>query len=291
VNNVARGTLEVRPVGVDGFAEVHPLLVEFCNPQMSANDWRRMLFDYHWSADTQRGFVLYSDATPVGFMGTIFSERRIDGRAERFCNASSWIVREAFRTASILLIKSLLSIRDCTITNFTPNDRAYDIFAKVGFKDLEREQLWFFPAPSTFLGLASGSFTADAGVLETRLGVDERQIYRDLRTVQHAKHILLRSRNEQCYLVATPIHRRQLTFAHLHYIGNPDLFFRNQALALAAMTRAMGAAGFVLDARFAQGYRLGPTVRKPYRRLYRPARATITPRVIDTLYSEQMVLD
>ncbi|MBC5827006.1 MAG: hypothetical protein GIW99_04915 [Candidatus Eremiobacteraeota bacterium] len=281
--------LEVRPVGPESFDDVYPLLLLFGNSNMSRDDWRQMLFTYTWWDGPVRGYAMYADGVPVGFMGTIFSNRRIMGRDEVFCNTSSWIVREEHRNASIMLLKPVLALHECTIVNLTPSERGYAIFKKFGFKPLESEQLMMFPlaSPSRIFG---GSFTSDSNELLRDLPNEERTIFQELSTSPRVRHVLLRRRGRNCYLVATPVRVKRLPFAELQYIGDPKFFWENRGLAHIALLRTMGAVGVAVDGRFTTGRTVRWALRYSAKRLYRPAHPDTPPDAIDGLFSEFMTL-
>jgi len=68
-----------------------------------------MLFDLPWPVEEEhRGFILRDGGEAVGFLGTIFSRRTVGGTTCRFCNLSSWIVKESHRSSSLQLILPVL---------------------------------------------------------------------------------------------------------------------------------------------------------------------------------------
>lgn len=280
--------LEVRAVGVDDFDDIAPLLDLFANPKMSREDWRDMLFTYPWWSGAQRGFALYAGENAVGFIGTIFSERTIAGRRETFCNTSCWIVREEYRSASILLLRPVLALRDCTIVNWTPTDRSYDIFKKLGFEHLEAESLLVPPLawPTTY----RGSFTNDPAEFARSLSFDERSIHRDLATRPAMRHIVLRDGDATCYLVASRRIVKGVPIADIHHVGNRKFFWEHRGLAHLALFREFGALGLSIDRRFAGKNAPRLALRRPAMRLYRPAHPETKPHDIDGLFSEMMTL-
>lgn len=61
------------------FEEIHQLLLDFNNSDITKDDWRN-LFSHSWKGDDdQYGYVLVDGGKIVGFLGTIFSEREVDG--------------------------------------------------------------------------------------------------------------------------------------------------------------------------------------------------------------------
>jgi hypothetical protein len=281
-------TLEVRPVGASAFDEIYPLLTLFNNRKMSRSDWFHMLFGYSWWLGENRGFALYANGVAVGFLGTIFSRRIILGRPEVLCNTSSWIVRKEFRSASIMLLKPVLSLPDCTIVNLTPTATSYALFERLGFKPLESEQ--FLLAPYGSVNSLRGKFYTDAATLAVELSPVERDLSEQVKPNRRAVRVLLRHGKESCFLIATPNRKKGLTFAEIQYVGNPPFFWQHRLLAHAAFMSSLGAVGIAIDKRFAGDLKPRFCFRRKTRRLYRPAHERITPSVIDGVFSELMAL-
>lgn len=286
---IAPPKLEVRAVGIDDFDAIYPLLESFGNRKMTRAAWCDMLFAYPWWAGVERGFALYAEGIAVGFMGTIFSKRRVDGRDETWCNTSSWIVREEYRHASMLLLKPILAMRDCTIVNWTPTDRAYEIFEKLGFRKLETQQVLLPPLapPASFFG---AKIATDARTIEATLSGDERKLYNDLRSCERVHHAVLRAGEQTCYVIATARRYKRVPFAEIQYVSDLDLFWKYRGAMHVAFARRLGAVGLAIDARFAADRATGPTGSWRAKRLYRPIQQEMQPTSIDGLFSEMMML-
>jgi hypothetical protein len=280
---------EVRAVGAEAFAEIYPLLRDFPAKQMREEDWRRMLFSTAWSDNPQRGYALYADGRAVGFIATIFSQRTFAGRVEPVCSLSSWIMLPDHRSDVLKLLLPILKLRDHTILNPTPSPVAYGIFAQLGFVPLESERLILAPVPDR-AGALSGSFTTSRTDLERALTGDDATIYAHHSGCAAARHVLLRRRDRECYVVATPVHKRGLPFAEIQYASDWDLFWELRVLAHAALFPSTRAIALFVDRRFSGGRRPLPSIVWRCSRLYRPAHRGITPAMIDGLYSELMNL-
>ena len=72
----------------------------------------------------------------VGFVGTWFSERKIKGYENIFCNIHSWIVQQEYRLYSFYLI-SLLNKKNINLTAFTPVESLKGLLLKFGFEKKE----------------------------------------------------------------------------------------------------------------------------------------------------------
>jgi len=283
---------EVRAVGAEAFDEIYPLLRGFHTKRMTREDWRRMLFSASWSDNPHRGYALYADGKAVGFIATIFSKRTLGGRVEPMCSLSSWIMLPDYRSGVLQLLMPILKLRDHSVLNPTPSPVAYGIFSKLGFVPLESERLILPPLPGLrdTAGALSGSFTASKRELERELTGEERTLYEHHSWCTAARHVLLRRGERQCYLVATPMHKKRLPFAEIQYASDWDLFWELRLLAHAALFPSTRAVALFVDKRFVGRRKPLLSVAWPRLRLYRPAHKGIQPQMIDGLYSEMMNL-
>lgn len=281
-------TLQVRAVSAESFEDIYPLLALFNNRKMTRDDWFQMLFGYSWWAGSDRGFALYADGEAVGFLGTIFSERVILGQPQTVCNTSCWIVREKYRTASIMLLKPLLALRNCTIVNLTPTQRSYEIFQRLGFQELESEQLLLLPYGS--IGSLAGLSQRMTPALNAQRAPLERAISHQLTASPNAVQIVIEHGSESCFIIATSLHVKRVPFAEIHYLSNPDFFWRHRLLAHRSLFAEMRAVGIAIDGRFAFGRMPKAVVRRPALRLFRPANQHTPATAVDGLFSELMTL-
>jgi hypothetical protein len=283
---------EVRAVGDEAFEELYPLLREFPTKRMTKEDWRRMLFSSQWSDNPQRGFALYADGKPVGFIGTIFSKREIAGRVEPICSLSSWIMLPDHRNDVLKLLMPILKLREHSILNPTPSPAAYGIFSQLGFVPLESERIILPPVPG-FRDIArtlSGTFTTSKADLERQLTGEEGMLYEHHSWCAASRHVLLQSGRRKCYVVATSMRKKGLPFAEIQYASDWALFWELRLLAQAALFPTTRAVGLLVDKRFADGRKPLLSVMWRCPRLFRPAHKGIEPRMIDGLYSEMMNL-
>ncbi len=81
------------------------------------------------------GYVLKTQKKIVGFVGTLFSKRKINHKNYIFCNIHTWVVNEAHRISSHLLFDLLIK-KKYVITVLSPLDRLCKIFEKMGFNIL-----------------------------------------------------------------------------------------------------------------------------------------------------------
>ena len=284
---------EVRPARPDQFEEIYPLLLEFSSPTMERDDWQRMLFDLPWSVEEpHRGYILYEGAKAVGFLGTIFSRREIGGRAHRFCNLSSWIVRDSHRGAALQLVLPVLALKSHTIVNLTASPGAHEIFSSLGFRTLETAQVLLppFARPLEFALRFGSSVATRAEAIRPHLDDDGRRILDDMAGTR-ATQILVRRGRRQCHVVATlSPWKGGRKLAHIQYASDWEFLWARPGDVSLALLRTCGTLGLRLDARHVR--RLGPRPALAIERalaqptLYRPAGPEITPELVDGLYTE-----
>src|SRR6516165_4470551 len=87
----------VRPTTPADTAEICDLLEHgFVRGGIAADGWRP-LCTTHWLADKPRGFVVTDGGRIVGHVGTIYSQREINGKTGIVCNFSSSCIAPAYR--------------------------------------------------------------------------------------------------------------------------------------------------------------------------------------------------
>lgn len=273
----------------EDFERVYPLLLEFNLSGVTREDWRR-LFTNDWKSPQDFcGYLLLDDGDVKGFLGLLFSTRTINGELEKFCNMTSWIVRDQYRCQSLRLLLEALKLQSYTITNFTPSTTVAAILKKVGFTELKTSQQILFPIPSMSTSRSNYHCIFDLESIRQELSKIDRIIFDDHRGLP-CGHVLISSENDYCYLVVKNKVHRHLPFARAHYVSNPPLFrevvdsVRNKIcwkLKIAGLIvdeRYLGGAGF----KYSSGYQQQcPTFLRS---------ETVGENDIDTLYSEMVLL-
>lgn len=116
-----------------------PAVIQFMH---STPEWghqtHEWAFNHTWLVDNDHpyGMMLKNDEGQiVGFLGTIFSKREINGREQIYCNLAKWNVLKDYRSYASFLLKPLLK-KDITITNYTPSDAVVKLLERMKFKSL-----------------------------------------------------------------------------------------------------------------------------------------------------------
>ena len=284
---------EVRPALPGQFDEVYPLLQEFPDSGMDRDDWRRMLFDLPWAVEEpHRGYVLYDAGRAVGFLGTIFSRRVLDGAEHRFCNLSSWIVQEPYRSASLQLVLPVMALKGYTIVNFTASPAAHEVFVRLGFQPLEQRQVLItaLGRPAELLPGGSGNIVTEPEKVREALDAAGRRIFDDMKATRTSQVVLARN-GRHCHVVAarTPW-KGSSRLAHVLYASDWELVWAHPGRIARALRGSLGTVGLRIDGRHVHGLgKLPPFAafrELAYPLLYRPASPALTPDKVDGIYSE-----
>ncbi|WP_055631863.1 hypothetical protein [Streptomyces griseoruber] len=96
--------------------------------------WRR---NPAFTGEQPRGWVLHRAGAVVGFLGNVPSRLQLDGKPVVVWNATTWRVREEFRSESLaLLFAHAEAARGGVAVYSTPNARARTIMDRLGFTPL-----------------------------------------------------------------------------------------------------------------------------------------------------------
>ena len=141
-----------------------------------------------WSKPNN-GFLIRDQGRIVGGIGAIYAERVIRGRAERFCNITSWCVLEAYRAQSMRLAMAVVAQPGFHFTDLTPTEVVSKTLQFLKFKPMnERHAVWpNFPWPWSRLG--GTRVVADPDRIEEVLAPADAKAFRDHRHLPWLRHV------------------------------------------------------------------------------------------------------
>lgn len=272
------------------FEKVYPLLKELNNSRLTKDDWKQLFVKRWGSQEDYLGYMLMDSTEVVGFLGLIFCSRLINNTMHQFCNLTSAIVKKRYRSESLLLFLPLLKLKEYTLTDFTPSKEVYVILKKLGFKDLETKTKIVLPlSVPDFLGDKSFvEFNKDSikGFLNER----DLKIYYDHIEFQSI-HLLIKSEDGNCYVVASRTRKKFLYFAQVHYLNNITVFLKYINKVSAKICLRLNVSGLIIDERYIEDSRVkcAIAIRRRQPTLFKSK--ALEKKDIDTLYSELHVLN
>lgn len=274
----------------DDFERVYPLFSGFGGPPIPKAAWKK-IFDSPWPAvEDFCGYLLLKDGEVKGYLGLIFSHRRIDDKPQKLGNITSWIVREDCRGQSLLLIFEALKLKDYTLTNFTASPTVAAILSKLGFKEFRVDQRVLLPVPSFSLSQRGVGCYFELQSIGSKVRGNDLKIFEDHQGL-NCQHLLLESTYGDCYVVLKKTKRKSLSFAKVHYLSNAKVFHDCMEHLAAKISFRLGVFGFMVDERYIQGQKFGRSVHYPHQRAaFFKSNSAIDENQIDTIYSELVVL-
>ncbi len=274
----------------DDFERVLPLLTTHLDPSLERTTWQR-LFDYHWQgSEDYCGYMLIGEERVLGFLGMIFSERKVKGQVVPFCNITSLVVEPEYRSNTVFLLNPLRRLRDHTITDLTPNAAVCRLLEELGFQDLDRRVALLLP----FRNLVSSRrlfITHHPAEMRSELHEDDAVILEAHQPYPHCRFFLLREGNAYCFVVYTVVTSLRRPHCHIQYVSNPELFGRMSGVVRRELVRAAGTPYVLLDSRFARQLPASARWILPFtwRKMFRSR--NVRPEQIDNLFSELILLN
>lgn len=280
------------------FDRVHPLLLKFQNPNLTRECFRRLFVDHASSGEGHHGFLVEEAGQVAGYIGCIFSHRRIRGQVHRICNMTSWIVDERFRGHGhgLALFGEVLGMEDMTITALTPSTASSEVCRnKFGMTEFDASQRIILPVPTVVGGGLRCRIHSDPKILEAMLDEDARKIMHD-HAFPHVHNFLIRTTMGDCHVVVNRSPKRvrkglQLPFARVHHISNVNVFLRALARFRLEIPVRMGVVGLIVEDRYLAGAKIPFSFIRPEQRAAFIKSSTLGPADIDGLYSEQILLN
>jgi hypothetical protein len=283
--------IKVEEIDCADYKEIIDIITKFWG-KGNEEKWRR-LFEIQWERDENYcGLALKDDDKAVGFIGMIFSRRRIDDKVEKFCNLTSWFVREEYRGRALVMLLPLFKMKNYTITDLTPSRNVYRIQQKLGFKDLDAKGRILLPYGSRLFPTkyTPPQVTHDLAAIERELEGRNLIIFRDH---QHYRcsHFLLTDKGHYCYIIYTKLKRKRIPYVHIHYISNLALFELCQREIRQSILSYSNAYFILIDSRLVKNRRLPLSFCLPYRAPKQCLSSRLRPEQIDNLYSELVVFN
>jgi hypothetical protein len=268
----------------EDFERIYPLLQQFNNPNLTKEDWRQ-LFVSHWgSRENHFGFFLLEGEQVVGFLGTLFSRRQINGIPHDFCNLSTWIVKEDYRGMSLMLLFEALKQEGYTITNLTANKVA-GILIRFGFKDLALTYSMVLPVLLPAVLLPGLKITEDKQAIEAQIKGEARSVFLDHKDMK-CRHMLIQGKGRQCYLIFDIIKKKGLPVMRIHHISNPAWFASNAYRISPHACLQTGTFGMLVNNNLLHGSKVWNAfqMKQLHRMVYKSD--TLSSQDIDMAYSE-----
>ncbi|WP_179004954.1 hypothetical protein [Winogradskyella forsetii] len=291
------------------FEAIYKLLASLNSTTLSKSDWKKITEVNFNTTNNHYGYVLEINDSLLGFIGTIFSERIVNGETLRFCNFHSWIVDPAAKTGGMALLLKVLKLKDHVITNFTASEGPYKIFQGLKFKEVAYKNYKLFPLQNTEVLSKFKVLQINDNNSEKLLSHNEIKLYNDHKNFKNTQFLYLKHGDLGSFVISkkrsyipkvfnkAPILKKglktRLSLAEIHYISRPELFFlgfSKTGIALKICRKLGWSLGVIVADRYIPEIN---TLKKKYYPSKRPYvyRHAVNDHIIDTLYSEFFILN
>ena len=280
----------VKKVTKRDFEKLLPLLSELDSRKQTEDEWLG-LFRAHWdSNENYFGYVMYDGENAVGFLGLLFSQRILNHNLIKFCNVTSWVVKKKYRRQSLHLFFPVLELENHTITVLTCNAGTHCITKKLGFVDLEIGQRIILPLPIPLNFKPSTKIIFNHSEIEKKIKGEALKIFNDHRSL-NCFHIIIFGPEGECYLIGSRTIKKNIPFAHIHYISDHHFFSSNINSLSGRICWRMKVFGILVDERQLHGETVFPSIylSLPHPRVYKSD--TLKSEDVDLLYSEYQILN
>lgn len=250
----------------------------------------RPIFDYRWNREEDYfGHVLIDRGRISGFVGAFFVQRPVNGVQRRFCNLTTWKVREENRSESILMILPFLRMKEYTVTGRTAAKNIFAIHKKLGFSYLDDRVIispTFISRSKSIGAEAIPSGTALSGILSDA----------DLKLVEdHFPYkcypFVFEKEGKNLLLIVTVPEKWRFKVAFFQYISDVDLLVELLPLVRKEISERVGAGFLWIEKRLLHGRSIPLSVEyhSPFVHLYKSTE--LEPSDIDNLYTELVVFN
>lgn len=216
--------VKLSPITSSDVPAVARFLTAHLNKRVAPDRWEQAL-SVPWEVEQpNHGFLLRSEGAVVGAYLAYYSQQPVGGVLEHFCNLGAWCVLDGHRHQGTRLFTRLLAQEGYHFTDFSPSGNVVALNRRLKFVDLDTTTELVPNAP---LPRRRGAVrvTGDPDALLETLSPGELALYRDHRSAAAARHLLVSTPREHCYVVFRRDTRKHVrAFGSILHVSNPELF-------------------------------------------------------------------
>lgn len=278
----------IRDEDLPAFCE---FLCAHLNPSHPADVWADA-FRQDWGVDKpNNGFLIRDDAgNVVGGIGAIYAAYPVRGKIERFCNITSWMVLDAYRTQSMRLAMAVINQPGYVFTDLSPTAVVEQSLKFLKFQPMNEARTVLFNLPAPHQRLTGAGVISDPARIEAVLDAASLKVYRDHRQFPWLRCLAVGKGKQRSLVVYKRATLKHLPSAEIIGFTNPDAFL-NYLPVLGCHFLLSGMATTRVESRLLPGKPAWPhTELKGYRnKVFRGE--GITEADVQNLYSESAALD
>jgi hypothetical protein len=150
------------------------------NPSHPADIWADA-FRQNWGVNKpNNGFQIRDDAGAiVGGIGAIYAAYPVCGELRNFCNITSWVVLDAYRTQSMRLAMAVINQPGYVFTDLSPTAVVEQSLKFLKFKPMNEARTVLFNLPAPLQRLSGIHVVTDPDKIKRVLDVTSRKVFHD----------------------------------------------------------------------------------------------------------------
>jgi hypothetical protein len=282
--------LTVAPIHDEDLDEVCAFLREKFRSRCDLAAWRSA-FTQLWSDEKpNNGFVLRARGEIAGVLGAIYSDQRIGGRIEKFCNMTSWYVVDEHRNRGLLLMVALIRQDRFTFTNLSASPAVGEILTRMGFTPLPRDIVSVANVAVPVWSQSAVRLLDDPDAVARVLPPERAQICRDHKDCRIDQVAIGSDQDGFCHVMFSRCGCRHIPCINVHDLASPQLLAKFWKYFASYAFYRTGALVTRIEARLLEGARLPLAIAMKSRSGALFLSRTVGADAISRRYSEAMNL-
>ena len=201
------------------------------NPSHPADVWADA-FRQDWGVDRPNsGFLIRDEGGEiVGGIGAIYAAYPVRGQLEKFCNITSWMVLDAYRTQSMRLAMAVISQPGFHFTDLSPTAVVEQSLKFLKFKPMNSARTVLFNLPAPQQRLAGAGVVSSPARIEQVLDEPSQRVYRDHKHFPWLRFLAAGQGSEYSLVIYKRARLKHLPSAEIIGFTNPNTFLRHLPL-------------------------------------------------------------
>jgi hypothetical protein len=282
---------KLEPIRDEDLPAFCAFLHKHLNPSHPADTWADA-FRQNWGVDKpNNGFLIRDEAGEIaGGIGAIYGAYPVRGKIEQFCNITSWMVLDAYRTQSMRLAMAVISQPGFHFTDLSPTAVVEQSLKFLKFKPMNEARTVLFNLPAPHQRLTGAGIVSNPERIEHVLDAASAKVYRDHKHFPWLNFLAVGKGSNRSLVIYKRATLKSLPSAEIIGFTNPETFLRYLPV-LSCHFLLSGMLTTRVESRLLPGKPAWPhTELTGYRhRVYRSD--TLGEADIQNLYSEYVALD
>lgn len=218
---------KLEPIRDEDLPEFCAFLHTHLNPSHQADIWADA-FRQDWGANKpNNGFLIRDEAgVIVGGIGAIYAAYPVRGEIRQFCNITSWVVLDAFRTQSMRLAMAVVSQPGFIFTDLSPTAVVQQSLKFLKFQPMNEARTVLFNLPAPHLRLAGAGVTSDPARIEAMLDAASLKVYRDHSHFPWLRFLAIGKGKDRSLVIYKRATLKNLPSAEIVGFTSPEVFLR-----------------------------------------------------------------